>query len=38
MAYIKGRFTQSALSFLCNDWVKSMDKCLVTCACLIDLS
>ena len=38
MAYIKGRSTQSALSFLCNDWVKSMDKGLVTCACLIDLA
>ena len=33
MAYIKGRSTQSALSFF-----KCMDKGLVTCSCLIDLS
>ena len=38
MAYEKGRSTQSVLSFLCNDWVKSMDEVLIICACLIDLS
>ena len=38
MAYIKGRSTETALSFLTNAWLKNIDNGLYTCALMIDLS
>ena len=38
MAYIKGRSTETALSFLTNTWLKNIDNGLYTCALMIDLS
>ena len=38
MTYIKGRSTETALSFLTNTWLKSIDNGLYTCALMIDLS
>ena len=38
MAYIKGRSTETALSFLTNTWLKNIDNGLYTCGLMIDLS
>ena len=38
MAYINGRSTETALSFMTNTWLKNIDNGLFTCALMIDLS